>query len=369
MPETPELHAPAADTAATAHDAAAGGAAVHHGFNFNSLNGSHNTAYPAIEWVHGYAPQLILNLPAYAAKNHATLTHSDAFAAALPSPAQSEWAQSWLAGMPETAKTMDASSLAKAMTVAESSAWATMPQPLSFLNHQSFWSTIALALAALVLLVTHKRKADQYKPANRVQHMLEAVVLYVRDEIVRPNIPHHPERWTAFLASLFLAILTMNLFGMVPLFGTITSNIFMTFAWAIVIFILMVYQGMKNNGLGFWLKLVPVKWSWNPMDMFVFILLLALEWMSMVIKPAVLAIRLFANMLAGHTVLLVFMCLGFIVHASNPEGVGMTLGLGALGWVVAIAFYFLEVLVALVQAYVFVMLSAVFIGSCIHPEH
>jgi F-type H+-transporting ATPase subunit a len=74
-------------------------------------------------------------------------------------------------------------------------------------------------------------------------------------------------------------------------------------------------------------------------------------------------------MLAGHTLLLVFASLGFIVYAGDPSNLAMTFGLGVFGWVVAVGFYFLELLVALVQAYVFVMLSAVFIGSCIHPEH
>jgi F-type H+-transporting ATPase subunit a len=89
----------------------------------------------------------------------------------------------------------------------------------------------------------------------------------------------------------------------------------------------------------------------------------------LVIKPSVLAIRLFANMLAGHTVLLVFLSLGFIIYSSNPDQMGMAAGLGAASWVIGVAFYALELLVALIQAYIFTLLSAVFIGSCIHPSH
>lgn len=335
-------------------------------FHFEALNASHNNPYPAIEWVHGSGFKLILNLPDYAQRNLAHLSEDAGFAATLPNTEVSAWAADYATSH----SGVDAGQLAKAMTVAEHHALATMPRALSFFTQQTFWSTVALTLMALFLLVFNRRKADQLVPAGRCQHMMEAVVLYIRDDIVRPNIPHHPDAWAPFLTSLFLVLLTCNLFGIIPLFATATGSFAVTIAFALPIFALMVVLGMVHNGAGgFWFKLVPVKFSWNPMDAFVFVLLLILEWLSLLIKPAVLAIRLFANMLAGHTLLLVFASLGFIVYAGDPSNLGMTLGLGAFGWVVTVAFYFLELLVALVQAYVFVMLSAVFIGSCIHPEH
>jgi F-type H+-transporting ATPase subunit a len=335
-----------------------------HRFDFNALNAGHTSPSPAIEWVHGKAPQLILNLPDYAARNLSKLSHSDGFASATPSTATLTWAEDYAAG-----KSLDATQLAKAMTVAQDYAWATMPKALSFFTHQTFWSTVALVLMGLALLVFNRRKPTQHVPANRFQNMMEATVLYIRDEVVKPNISHHPEAWTPFFASLFIAILTCNLFGLVPIFGTATGSLPVAIGFALPIFALMITLGMAHNGGGFWLKLVPVKFGWNPMDFFVFFLLLALEWASLLIKPAVLALRLFANMLAGHTLLLVFVCLGFIVYESDPTAIGMSIGMGLVGWVVSIAFYMLELLVALVQAYVFTMLAAVFIGSCIHPEH
>ncbi len=335
-------------------------------FNFEALNASHNNPYPAIEWVHGSGLKLILNLPDYAQRNLETLAHEKAFGEVAPDAEMTAWATAYAASH----QGVDVASLAKAMTVADHHALATMPRMLSFFTQQTFWSTVALTIMALVLLVFSRRKADQLVPAGRFQHMMEAVVLYIRDDVVRPNIPHHPDAWAPFLTSLFLVLLTCNLFGMIPLFSTATGSFAVTLGFALPIFALMVVLGMVHNGVGgFWFKLVPVKFSWNPMDAFVFILLLILEWLSLLIKPAVLAIRLFANMLAGHTLLLVFASLGFIVYAGDPTNLGMTFGLGAFGWVVTVAFYFLELLVALVQAYVFVMLSAVFIGSCIHPEH
>lgn len=336
-----------------------------HRFDFNALNAGHTSPSPAIEWIHGKGPQLILNLPEYAAKNLLILEGEAAFATATPDTGTQAWAADWAQG-----RNLDATVLAKAMTVAQGHALATMPREISFFTHQTFWSTIALILMALALLVFNRRKPTQHLPANRFQHMMEAIVLYIRDDVVKPNISHHPEAWTPFFASLFIAILTCNLFGLIPIFGTATGSLSVTLGLAMPIFALMIVLGMVHNGAGgFWLKLVPVKFGWNPMDFFVFFLLLALEWMSLLIKPAVLGLRLFANMLAGHTLLLVFVSLGFIVFASDANATGMSVGMGLVGWVVAIAFYFLELLVALVQAYVFVMLAAVFVGSCIHPEH
>lgn len=339
-----------------------------HRFDFNALNASHTSPSPAIEWVHGKAPQLILNLPDYAARNLTTFEHDPAFISITPSAATLSWATSWADGSTPT-RSIESATLAKAMTLAQDHAWATMPKALSFFTHQTFWSTIALVLMGLMLLVFNRRKPTQHVPANRFQNMMEAIVLYIRDDVVKPNITHHPEAWTPFFASLFIAILTCNLFGLIPIFGTATGSLPVTLGLALPIFALMIVLGMAHNGAGFWLKLVPVKFGWNPMDFFVFFLLLALEWMSLIIKPAVLALRLFANMLAGHTLLLVFLCLGFIVFQSDNNAVGMSVGMGVVGWVVSIAFYMLELLVALVQAYVFTMLAAVFVGSCIHPEH
>lgn len=359
----------ATPTQAEAHGAAAGAGhgAPHgggHGFSFDLLNQSHNWGYPAVEWIHGTRPQLILNLADYAAKNQTNLSALPAFKDARPDSATMRWAEDYAADHGG-----DAALLGKAMVAAESHAWATLPRALSFLNHQTFWSTVALVLLALTLLVFARRRPDQHKPANRVQHMIEAMVLFVRDDIVRPNITHHPEAWTPFIASLFLVLLACNLFGLIPLFGTATSSIWVTSAFAIPVFLLMLGQGFWNNGPTFPFKLVPVHWSWNPMDMVIWVLLLGIELFSLVVKPSVLAIRLFANMLAGHTVLLVFASLGFIVCTTNPDSPLMYGGLGTISWLIAVAFYALELLVAFIQAYVFALLAAVFIGSCIHPEH
>ncbi len=144
----------------------------------------------------------------------------------------------------------------------------------------------------------------------------------------------------------------------------------MTSTLALTTAVLMLFMGIKENGpVMFWIKLVPVHWSWHPGNMLLWFFLAFSEILQLVIRPVVLAIRLYANMLAGHSVLLVFATLGFIIYASDQQAIGMATTMGGFGWLLTIPFYALELLVALLQAYIFTLLSAVFIGLCAHPEH
>ncbi|HEX3135866.1 MAG TPA: F0F1 ATP synthase subunit A [Planctomycetota bacterium] len=339
-----------------------------HAFNFDDLNASHNMPYSAIEWVHGH-PALILNAAEYATVNYGRLSASEPFKTAQPDAGYQIWANEIAARA--TYKGVPAPELAKAMTVARDEAWlGSLPKALGFFNHQTFWSTIALILLALVLLVFARRRIDQVKPSGRIQHMIEALVLFVRDDIVRPNIKHHPDAWVPYFASMFLALLACNLFGLVPLFGTATGNIAVTTGLALTTAFLMLFINIKENGLVmFWIKLVLVHWSWHPGNMLLWFFLAFSEILQLFIRPVVLAIRLFANMLAGHSVLLVFATLGFIIYSSDHNATGMASTMGIFGWILTIPFYALELLVALLQAYIFTLLSAVFIGLCAHPEH
>ena len=383
MPETvaatTPTPAPAPSPAAEAAQAAVSGAApvpehpAGHRYDFAAINASHNMPYSAIEWVHGH-PALILNAADYAQANFGHLSESPEFATA-DGARYTEWAAQVVARKGKDYHGPETAELAKAMTVARDEAWfGALPQGLSFFNHQTFWSTVALSVTALILLVFARRKPEQHKPANRFQHIVESLVLFVRDDIVRPNIKHHPDAWVPYFASYFLALLVCNLFGLIPLFGTATGNIGVTAAFSLTTAFLMLFMGLKENGpVLFFIRLVPVHWSWNPGAMLLWFFLLFTEVLQLVIRPLVLAIRLFANMLAGHSVLLVFVSLGFIIYASAPHGehgsLAMSGAMGVFGWLMTVAFYALELLVALLQAYIFVLLSAVFIGICAHPEH
>lgn len=365
VPETP---APAATGAAPAagHDAGHGG---HQGFDFAAALAHHNLPYPAWDPLGG-RPILIFDLPRYAAGHQGEWAAEIAKVSDADAGHYAAWAQDYAAR--PVNHDMDAGTLAKAMVVAGHHAPA-LPRPLSWMNQQLFFGTIALTLMALVLVVFFRRSASQLKPEGRIQHMLEAIVLFVRDDIVRPNM-HHGDAWVPHFAAIFLAILSCNLIGLIPGTGTATGNIAVTSALAITTFLSMLFFGMKEQGVvRYWINLVPVHWSTKPADMAIWIMLFGIELIGLLIKPTALAIRLFANMFAGHTVLLAFCTLGLILYYANvqPGWLGFTLstGGGAFGWVMATLIFFLELLVAFIQAYVFTLLSAIFIGQSIHPEH
>lgn len=320
-----------------------------------------------VEYIHGH-PFLIFNLAGYAEHNFPHLSHDAAFAQANPT-ANLAWATE-LATEPGY-HGAPAEQLAKAMTVASEMPYiGTFPKSLSWLNQQTFFGTFALLLMASVLLIFARRKPEQLKPVNRVQHVIEATTLFIRDDIVRPNMGDHADGWVPHFTALFLAILAFNLIGLAPIFSAASGNPGVTTAFALTTFLTMLAFGFKEQGfVNFWINLVPVKWSWKPMDMGIWLMLAPIELIGLFIKPAALAIRLFANMFAGHAVLISFSSLGFVLLASNPENPAMALGMGGFGWLLTIALYFLELLVALLQAYVFTILSAVFIGQSMHPEH
>ncbi len=364
-------------------------------FNFDAVRAHHTMPYPAIEWLHG-RPVIIFNLAAYTGKNVQELQQHPNFATADVAPYLS-WATTKAAAYNTTPETF-----AKAMSVASSKAYVTFPQALSWVNNQTFVGTLALVLFTVVLFAK-RPKPGQVKPQGTIQHMLESVVLFVRNDIVRPNIKgpvahHHAahddvhgghaagshsgaaaavvasfryaDSWVPHFAALFLCILAFNLVGLIPGGGVASGNPGVTVAFAVTTLLAMLLFGFKEQGVvRFWINLVPVHWTFKPMDMIVWLLLFVIELLGLLIKPAALAIRLAANMFAGHTAVLAFTTLGFIVFSGDPTQGPMSLGLGVIGWLVAVALYFLELLVAFIQAYIFTLLSAVFIGSSIHPEH
>lgn len=338
-------------------------------FDISAALAHHVLAYPAIEYMHG-APVLILDLPSYAAKNlqHGWIAHEPAALAAADGARHQAWAASVAAQ-----KGVDAGQLAKAMALAESrAALGALPQPLSWMNQQIFFGSIGLLLLAVLLLGVARRRPEQLKPEGRLQHLIEAGVVFIRDQIVRPNFhfrPDHGDAWVPYFAALFLLVLTVNVFGLAPVFAAASGNPGVTVAWALTTLACMLGFGLAANGPAFFFKLVPVHWRWHPLDIAIWLLLFLIELMGLIIKPAALAIRLFGNMFAGHTALLAFSTLGLIVYAANPDSPGLGAGLGLFGWLLTVALYFLELLIAFLQAYVFTILSATFIGSCIHPEH
>lgn len=211
---------------------------------------------------------------------------------------------------------------------------------------------IGCALILMVFLVFY-RKNDRVPTG--LTNGLEAVVMFIRDDVAIPNLGEKDgNQFTPMLCTIFFFILTLNLLGLIPLFSSATANINVTFCLAFLIFILLVFGTLLRNGFkGIWKALIPASLPKWLIPFFIIV-----EIASIVVRSAALMIRLFANMIAGHMVIMSF--LGLII---------------IFGWIafpaffLAVFMYCLEVFIALLQAYIFILLSAVFIGQMYHPEH
>ena len=212
---------------------------------------------------------------------------------------------------------------------------------------------ILCALFLLILFCGFYRKKDRVPTG--ITNLLEAFVQFIRDEIAVPSLGEHEgERLTPLLCTFFFFILVLNLMGQIPIFSVATANISVTAPLALVTFYLMTVGAIRKNGIGGFIKaFVP-----SGVPALVLILIIPLEILGVFIKTFALMVRLFANMLAGHMVILSL--LGLIV----------LFGVWALPAIVlAVGISLLEILVVFLQAYIFVLLSAVFIGQMYHPEH
>jgi F-type H+-transporting ATPase subunit a len=347
-------------------DAHGGSEAHHDAFDIGTAILHHNMPYPAWEPVHG-KPLITFDLGTYAAMNLGHLSEDPAFKDADGSRFSS-WAGEVAAHRDfRYGENLQPEALAKAMALAEAKSVVAFPKALSWVNQQIFFGSLAMVLLFAVVAVFFHRKPEQVRPANRVQSALEAIVLYFRDTVVEPCFHGHGSAWTPFFVSIFLMILSVNLIGLIPGTGTLSGNIGVTGGFAAVVLLMMLGLGMKEQGPKFWVTLVPIHFTWALSP--IWLLLLVIELLGLVIKPFALAVRLFANMFAGHTVLLVFLSLGYVIAAQSPQSTGLATGLGITGFVLGVGFHAMEILVAFIQAYVFTMLSAMFISASIHPEH
>ncbi|QQS36893.1 MAG: F0F1 ATP synthase subunit A [Ignavibacteriales bacterium] len=218
---------------------------------------------------------------------------------------------------------------------------------------------IFMWLAALLVLVIFSIVAGKYKKSlvpKGIANFFEILVVFVRDEIARPTIGHHYNKFLPYLLTVFFFILFGNFLGLIPFSATFTSNIAVTASLAIITFVVTQFGGMKSNGVFGYLKgLVP-----HGIPSWMLIIMIPVEILGLFTKPFALAIRLFANMIAGHTVILALIGLIFFMQTVfvAPVSIGF-----------ALFIYLLEILVALIQAYIFTMLSSLFIGMAVHQEH
>ena len=215
---------------------------------------------------------------------------------------------------------------------------------------------VMMWVASLVLILVAVIAARMQKRGpGRLGQIGETVVLFVRDELAIPNIGHHGARFVPYLVSTFLFILFCNLLGLVPYGAATTGNISVTAALAIMAFCMMQAAGIREYGLiGHFKHLVPA-----GVPVWMMPIMVPVELIGMVSKPFALCIRLFANMMGGHVVILSLLGLIFIMGSwfVVPVSVGFTLFINIL-----------ELLVAFIQAYIFTMLTSLFIGMSVHPH-
>jgi F-type H+-transporting ATPase subunit a len=198
---------------------------------------------------------------------------------------------------------------------------------------------------------------------------LEAVILYLRDKVVDPLLGHAGHQYLHYFVSLFFFILFCNLAGMIPGSATATGNIAVTAGLALCTFGLIVLSGIREQGLAAYVKhIVPgslyqLPWFVAPV---IIPLIFVIEIMGLLVKCFALTIRLFANMIAGHIVALGFMSLIFVFGAVS-KAAGMAVG--AFAVVPLVVFVnTLELLVCLLQAFIFTLLTAVFVSGSVHPH-
>ena len=218
-------------------------------------------------------------------------------------------------------------------------------------------SVLTMLIVALLMFVLFSNLAKSFAKNGGISsgfaRIFEPIVLYVRDEIAIPNIGEkHYKRYMSFLLTIFFFIWFLNIVGLTPLGINVTGNIAVTFGLAILVFIITNVTANKNYwGHIFWMPGVP-----TPMK----IVLAPIELLGVIIKPFSLMIRLYANIFAGHIVLMSLLALIFIFKS----WVG-----GPLSFGLAFALSLIEILVALLQAYIFTMLAALYFGSAVAEHH
>ncbi|MFM8385514.1 MAG: F0F1 ATP synthase subunit A [Planctomycetia bacterium] len=234
---------------------------------------------------------------------------------------------------------------------------------------------VMIAVAGLVLMVLMPiaAAARSIVPTG-LRNMVEAVLQFLREDVARPILGHETDRYIPVIWTLFFLILTANLLGMIPVGpalglvdghlehagGTATGNISIAGGLALISFLFIHIAGIREQGfLHYCQNFVP---HVHPILLILFI---PLELVAAVIKPFALAVRLFANMVAGHIVLAVV--LGFGITGIHMAGGGYAITAVSVAGGVALSL--LELFVAFLQAYLFTFLTTLFVGMAVHPEH
>jgi F-type H+-transporting ATPase subunit a len=224
--------------------------------------------------------------------------------------------------------------------------------------------TLAALLVALVFLYTSRavaRAQAEHHPPRGFAAAMEAMVLYMRQEVILPNVGPHGEGYVNYLLTVFFFLLACNLLGLLPWSATPTSNIAVTGAMALVSLVVIEVSGMRALGLKGYLGTIFFLPEGLPTALkpVMLVIMTPIEIIGKLAKPFALAVRLFANMTAGHVVVLALIGLTFFFHS---------LYVGVAASVMATGIMLLELFVAFLQAFVFTLLTSVFIGL-MRAEH
>lgn len=222
----------------------------------------------------------------------------------------------------------------------------------------------SLLLSAVLLLVIFFSVSGGYqknkgKAPSGLQSFIEPIILFVRDEVAKPSIGPKYERYLPYLLTLFFFILVNNLLGLLPGAANLTGNIAVTMTLAVITFLIVNFSGNKH----YWMHL------FKPTGVPVALLpiMIPVEIVGVFMKPFSLMVRLFANITAGHIIILSL--LGLIFIAKSLGGTGIATGISPLVAFFTIFMNMIELLVAFLQAFIFTLLSAMYIGSAIEEHH
>jgi F-type H+-transporting ATPase subunit a len=270
-----------------------------------------------------------------------------------------------------------------------------LPSPfgidLSVTKHVLMLWVVATLIFVIVTWVVRRYVRQERPLPSGFMNGLEAIVEFVRDSMVEPNVGRKwVNAWTPFILTLFIFILGANLIGLIPIFeaigladrfllhlpedaflnqllhggSTATANFNVTAGLATITFLAIIVAGTRAHGfVNHWKNLVPHGLAWP-----IYILLIPIEIMGLFVRPFALTMRLAANMTGGHIAILAILSFVFIFTEMAGQAVGMGIGL-AFSVPLAVGISALEIIVILVQAYVFTLLTAVFIGMAIHAHH
>lgn len=219
-----------------------------------------------------------------------------------------------------------------------------------------------IAIAILIFLMTSVAK--RYRTGQGLtsapkgwQNAIEPVIQFVRDEVAKPNLGRNYRKYMPLLLTIFFFILINNIVGLIPGSANVTGNIAFTAVLGVISFFVILFSGNKH----FWSHIF-----WPPVPHGIKLIMIPVEILGIFTKPFALIIRLFANMLAGHIIII---CLISLIFIFGNMSTGIGIGFSPISIAFAVFIYVIEVLVAFIQAFIFTNLTAVFVGQATEDHH